>query len=286
MAEMDRPEFVEVAQKVIDVEQWAALYQSGEGVIADMVGKGSSVEDAVRRYLKIMAELAVNLFVAVVELHDQDLSPVTMKSIDAIVAKRSTLSETRVPPAVSIPNLGLFEVKGKVRSSVFLIDVNSSTSYFANAKSWTPFVIFNSLIMLSGSVVKALGGEFLEHTGDGALVWLRTPLSKSQLEANAELFVRAGEAVKHAALSKGLLVSGGAINQVEPTRERALCCVGAASGEVTETTLGGVTKLVGPVVWEAATNLKSLKETDRQITYYGGEIVRTLGVIKASVRAV
>jgi|GEM_PF-4355712 len=81
--------------------------------------------------------------------------------------------------------VGLEEAKvesiniGNKKGSIVFVDISKSTDFFIEKENYTGFVVFNSYISLVQSYVRLSGGEFLEHTGDGSMIFYESNIINS-----------------------------------------------------------------------------------------------------------
>ena len=213
------------------------------------------------RTLYHAAKHALAIFIDLAELNNLNLKPVLIESLKTKSEKLKSVYESLLPKPV-IPEFGEFGITNS-RGTVVFIDITKSSDYFKEAKNYTGFVIFNSFIMLVNTITRLNGGEFIEHTGDGAMLFFKEKdfirefdLCRKQKCNLADLsckhilclYLYIGESIKRHAINHGL---------IEVKNENySLAHIGAAYGEVLIVHLDNFEKLISKAVWDAANNCK------------------------------
>jgi len=234
--------------------------------------------------IKILSKLALDIFIEIAKISNLDLETVSLKKEAMEYKEKVLLKFTTIP---RIPEFGDIEISN-TEGTVIFVDITKSTDYFKEEKNYTGFVIFNAYILLVKTITELTGGEFLEHTGDGAMIFYRNRnLIKEYIKCKGFdegnpicLYFIVSEYVKNYAKNKGLLSfesSEGVIyaeikdlssfkssKEVIFTIEPALVHIGAAYGEVLEVDLGDMKKLISKTVWDAANRCKY---ADRKVAY-------------------
>jgi len=232
--------------------------------------------------LNSCTRFALDIFMKVAELVELPLRTVSLELEEAfesekVLAFEGILEESFLTP--HIPELGKFRAS-YAKGTVLFVDITGSTKYFQEksegsiiryVNNYTGFVIFNSYILLAKSISKVFGGEFLEHTGDGAMLFFKEDfISKYKnatgfFEEPIGLCFLAGEKLKEYARQKNLIRYGVERIGNSSYREPSLVHIGASFGEVLQVYFGNVKKLVSKTVWEAADRCK---KTSREVKYY------------------
>jgi len=115
-----------------------------------------------------LSEIALDIFIKIAEISSLDLKQVSLIK-EAMAHAKEVLLETAMPP---IPEFGDIEISNpNPKGTVIFVDITKSTEYFKEEKNYTGFVIFNAYILLVKTITRLNDGEFLEHTGDGALIF-------------------------------------------------------------------------------------------------------------------
>ena len=176
---------------------------------------------------------------------------------------------------ISIPDIGKIDISNN-RGTIIFVDISRSTDFFEEKTSYTSFVIFNSYISLIKSYVRLSGGEFLEHTGDGSMVFYENDIisnykSSYKNEDNLkehllDVLFYIGYLLQNKAKGKGLLdfncekekyTSNGLLHEYFPNEKcYSLVHIGVAYGEVLDVNLGDMRKMISDTVWKAANNCK------------------------------
>ncbi len=235
--------------------------------------------------LESCAKLSLSIFMKVAELARLPLKTVSLE-LEKVFESREVLAfegilEESFPPY--IPEFGRFRAS-YAEGTVLFVDITSSTKYFQEeieknviqyVNNYTGFVIFNSYILLVKSITKVFGGEFLEHTGDGAMLFFEGKDFVCEYKKAAEFFKEpiglcflAAEKLKRYAKQKGLIrydkvkFNGKFLELFY--QEPSLVHIGASFGEVLQVQFGNMKKLVSKTVWEAADRCK---KASREVRY-------------------
>jgi hypothetical protein len=171
-------------------------------------------------------------------------------------------------PSPRVPEFGNFKAS-RAEGTVIFVDITGSTKYFQKEDgicyidNYTGFVIFNSYILLIKSITKVFGGEFLEHTGDGAMLFFENKDFICEYENYTEFFKEpiglcflAGEKLKEYAKRKNLIKYDCKPLKNNIYWEPSLVHIGASFGKVLQVHLGEMKKLISKTVWEAADRCK------------------------------
>ena len=222
-------------------------------------------------------QLSLDLFTKVAEISDLPLRQVRLEAAyESVKEFAGVLEET----TISVPEFGNLEISN-THGTVVFVDITRSTSYFKNGdfsqsyiekENYTGFVIFNSYITLVKSISRFFDGEFLEHTGDGAMLFFEFENVTSNYDDYYNnpigLCFLAGETLKRYAKKKGLIDYASETLEsnflYKKIREPSLIHIGASYGKVLNVSLGGMKKLISRTVWEAANNCKNAK---REVEY-------------------
>lgn len=174
---------------------------------------------------------------------------------------------------ISIPDIGKIDISNN-RGTIIFVDISRSTDFFKEKTSYTSFVIFNSYISLIKSYVRLSGGEFLEHTGDGSMIFYESNIvsnynlfSKNENKLNKhplDVLFYIGYLLQDKAKEKGILdfdCEKYSYNKFfdEFLYEEcySLVHIGAAYGEVLDVNLGDMRKMISNTVWKAANYCKN-----------------------------
>lgn len=240
--------------------------------INDLINRYKNLGKDIRAFIenqREVSELALDIFIEIAKISSLDLKQVSLIK-EAMAHAKEVLLETAMPP---IPEFGDIEISN-TKGTVIFVDITKSTDYFKEEKNYTGFVIFNAYILLVKTITRLTGGEFLEHTGDGALIFYRDRdrdrdfTLKYLIEGcNKEnpicLYFIVSEYIKDYA-EKQKLLSFKRDKNGFLIKEPSLVHIGAAYGEVLEVDLGDMKKLISKTVWDAA---KRCKEADREVEY-------------------
>lgn len=243
-----------------------------------------------------LSEIALDIFYELASFYNLSIKKVELKKTITEEFGKLLLE------MFSIPEYGSTEIITQSKGTVIFVDITNSTKYFKDKydltfkENYTGFVIFNSYILLIKTITRLAGGEFLEHTGDGALIFYRDKniidefyrslKDPSLLNKNPLwLYFIVSEYLKGHAKQKKLItfdkdtiyISTDCILYEEP----ALVHMGAAYGEVVEINFGNIKKLISNVVWEAADNCK---KSERRIMYYNDNHNSTPIYIKCPIK--
>ena len=244
----------------------------------------NSLDDFVEN-VYYLPTIALDIFYKLTQLYELPVEPVELHGVFEKSAQELLLESYS---GVIVPEYGNIEVVTS-EGTVIFVDITKSTEYFMDKnrlefkENYTGFVIFNSYILLVKTITRLTGGEFLEHTGDGALIFYKDRNIiegyKSEFDENGIcrfneaknplcLFFIVSEYLKNHARNKGLInfnpqkeIDEGKVYYVEPS----LIHIGVSYGDVKEISLGDMKKLVSDVVWEAADNCKNAR---RIVKYY------------------
>ena len=232
---------------------------------------------------KELAETALDIFIKIAEISNLDLRTVELEAKEfkkAYESMKILLEASTIPP---IPEYGDVKISN-TEGTVIFVDITKSTEYFRGNKigfeekeNYTGFVIFNAYILLVKTITRLTGGEFLEHTGDGAMIFYEYEDMIEDYKNNHNkdgichfgestnpicLYFIVSEHLKNYAKEKDLL-------NFEPeenyyVREPPLVHIGADHGEILEVNLGEMKKLISKTVWNAANRCKN---ADREVEY-------------------
>lgn len=231
--------------------------------------------------LNSCTRFALDIFMKVAELVELPLRTVSLELEEAfesekVLAFEGILEESFLTP--HIPELGKFRASF-TKGTVLFVDITGSTRYFQEkvggnviqyVDNYTGFVIFNAYILLVKSITRIFGGEFLEHTGDGVMLFFEREdfVSKYRnttfFEEPIKLYFFAGEKLKKYAKQKNLIRYDAEHIGNSSYREPSLVHIGASFGEVLQVYFGNMKKLVSKTVWEAADRCK---KASREVKY-------------------
>lgn len=219
--------------------------------------------------LEELSLMSLKFFEKFARFNSLPLERVKLKAAKEVQLRKESIFES-----VHIDGWGKIEYVGSTYGTVVFIDISHSSNFFQKENNYTGFVIFNSFILLVRTITEAFNGEFLEHTGDGALVFFKDRnyiadtcprylypsleyRFKCLRDYNDPLayYLLAAEFIKIQAYEKGLidfLCYEEEKNLIVPS----LAHVGASYGPVELIELGGMKKLVSKTVWDAANNCK------------------------------
>jgi len=226
------------------------------------------------KYLEKCVHLSLEIFTKVAKISNLPIQQVRLEAVYESVKEFAGVLE-KTP--ISVPEFGNLEISNTFGTVVF-VDITRSTTYFkdktlyesySEKENYTGFVIFNSYITLTKSITHFFNGEFLEHTGDGAMLFFKEDVTSNYDDYYNNpigLSFLAGEVLKKYAKEKGLIdyASETLENRslYEKIREPSLIHIGASYGKVLNVSLGGMKKLISYTVWKAANNCK---EADRTV---------------------
>ncbi len=207
--------------------------------------------------LESVVELNLDIWLKVARLYKLPVERVLIKeAFESLGAGiEASLEE------INIPDIGKIDISNS-KGTVIFVDISRSTSFFEEKANYTSFVIFNSYISLVKSYVRLSGGEFLEHTGDGSMVFYNDDLisnynsrnkkSKNELKKHPlDIMFYIGYLLQNKAKEYGLLDF-----LCDDSECYSLVHIGAAYGKVLDVNLGDMRKLISDKVWEAANNCK------------------------------
>jgi len=214
--------------------------------------------------LENVVELNLDIWLNVAKLYELPVRPVLIKeAFESLGAGiEASLEE------ISIPDIGKIDISNNIGTVVF-VDISKSTDFFKEEKrtffeektNYTSFVIFNSYISLVKSYVRLSGGEFLEHTGDGSMIFYNRNLIKdynsgyknrNDLKKHPlDIMFYIGYLLQNKAKEYGLLDF-----LCNDSECYSLVHIGAAYGEVLDVNLGDMRKMISSTVWQAANNCK------------------------------
>ena len=153
-----------------------------------------------------------------------------------------------------IPDVGRVNI-GNKKGTVIFVDISKSTYFFKEEKNYTGFVVFNSYVSLVKTYVRLSGGEFLEHTGDGSMIFYKRDIISDYddyhliIEHPLCILFYIGFLLQNEAEKKNLL---------EIKKENySLVHIGADYGDVLDVNLGDMRKMISQTVWNAANNCKN-----------------------------
>ncbi|WP_029521069.1 hypothetical protein [Persephonella sp. IF05-L8] len=244
-----------------------------------------NIEELVQRYRELhnediktfvknqkeLARTALDIFIKIAEISNLGLKTVVLESKMFKKAYESMKVLTEASTIPSIPEYGDVKISNAEGTVIFL-DITKSTRYFEEKKNYTGFVIFNAYILLVKTTTRLTDGEFLEHTGDGAMIFYKNKNIKEDYENCRSfnerdpicLYFILSEHLKNYAKEKELLIFDR--EEVKPSKykEPSLIHVGADYGEILEVNLGNIKKLISKTVWNAANKCKN---ADRIVEY-------------------
>ncbi len=220
-----------------------------------------------------LSEYSLHIFVNLAKISNLPLNQVELVN-KYFEKKESLLILEKISEHIkpSIPEFGTVRVSNNSGTVIF-VDITGSTDYFKNSKNgidfeqnYTGFVIFNAYILLLKTITEITGGKFMEHTGDGALIFYegRNIIDELNNYNNFNpllLYFLSSEYIKKISKEKFGLLSY-EVRETNPMNEYvepSLVHIGASYGDIYKFQLGNVEKLVSPVVWEAAEGCKIAK---------------------------
>jgi len=218
--------------------------------------------------LESVIELNLDIWLKIAKLYELPVKRVLIK--EAFESFETGIEETALED-INIPEMGKINVSNN-RGTVIFVDISRSTDFFEEKFNYTSFVIFNSYISLIKTYVRLSGGEFLEHTGDGSMIFYNDDFisnynngvkSENKLKKHSlDIMFYIGYLLQNKSKEKGLLgyscKKGYAGILGNYDREcYSLVHIGAAYGEVLDVNLGDMRKLISDVVWKAANNCKN-----------------------------
>ncbi|WP_096999621.1 hypothetical protein [Persephonella hydrogeniphila] len=127
-----------------------------------------NIDDFIKNQQNI-TKIALDIFINIAKISNLELKPVYLRKMESVLEQYQGLIK-EATPIPSIPEFGEVKITNTYGTVVF-VDITKSTGYFEEEKNYTGFVIFNAYILLVKTITKLTGGEFLEHTGDGAMIF-------------------------------------------------------------------------------------------------------------------
>ncbi len=240
-----------------------------------------------------LAKTALDIFMKIAEISNLNLGTVVLESTRFKKAIESILVESSTYQPLSIPEYGNVEISN-TEGTVIFVDITKSTGYFREEENYTGFVIFNAYILLVKTITRLTGGEFLEHTGDGAMIFYEYEDMIEDYKNNHNkdgichfgestnpicLYFIVSEHLKNYAKEKDLLGFNREQIGNSKYKEPSLVHIGADYGEILEVNLGDMKKLISKTVWNAANRCKN---ADREVEYeeeiFGGKTYHKLPI--------
>jgi len=243
-----------------------------------------------------LCEASLNFFIEFAKVIQFSLETVVLEKKALESANLQALSESLIKQSIDIRGVGKVEYKGTTKGTVIFVDITRSSKYFEEKENYTGFVIFNAFILVVKKITEAFGGEFLEHTGDGAFIFFpnedpNEDWSSSQysdvaptyiwVPAMEDFYIKIKDSLwykcssnpescnkKISNLLSAFLLAGeffkylsskeGLIRYVGNNTDTipSLIHIGSSYGKVHEFNIGKFKKLVSKTVWDAANNCK------------------------------
>jgi hypothetical protein len=211
--------------------------------------------DSFKENIDEIMSLNLDIWVTVANANELKLSPVVIKDS---IEKTAGFEHYEVTLESSIPDIGKVRI-GNKKGTVIFVDISKSTKFFEEETNYTGFVIFNSYISLVKTYVRLSGGEFLEHTGDGSMLFYeKNVISDYDNCQNLKedylkeyplcMLFYIGYLLQNKAEKKNLL-------EIKK-KNYSLVHIGADYGDVLDVNLGDMRKMISQTVWNAANNCK------------------------------
>ena len=209
--------------------------------------------DSFEENINEIISLNLDIWVTVANANELKLSTVIIK--DSISIEKVAGYEHYKPVFESeIPDVGRVNI-GNKKGTVIFVDISKSTYFFKEEKNYTGFVVFNSYISLVKTYVRLSGGEFLEHTGDGSMIFYEKDIISDYdncqylIEHPLCMLFYIGYLLQNIAQNKNLL-------DIKKDNY-SLVHIGADYGDVLDVNLGDMRKMISQTVWNAANNCKN-----------------------------
>jgi len=244
-----------------------------------------------KKNVERIVELNLSIWIEIAKMNDLKLKKVNEVLIEESFKLAFAFEEFKIK-SVEIPDVGKVNIK-KNKGTVIFTDISKSTEFLKN-KNYAGFVIFNSYISLIKTYTRLSGGEFLEHTGDGSMIFYEKDILNTYNECRFNMFLTFKEKVLNIldtdkSRSRDFIVdeskknSGfynltnhplcmifylGYLLQIklknnqllyfDDSKEEiySLVHIGASYGDVLDVNLGDMRKIISDTVWEAANNCK------------------------------
>lgn len=219
-----------------------------------------------------LVELNLSIWKSIAEINNLTLNKVLIKEAMEITAGLEHMEYE----SLEIPEIGPINISNS-KGTVIFADITKSTE-FLEKKNYTGFVIFNSYISLVKTYVRLSRGEFLEHTGDGSMIFYKNIdlidnyrcKCLEEIEKNPlYMLFYIGYLLQINAKENNLLDFSCEKNNnsvsgllTEKKECYSLVHIGASYGEVLDVNLGDMRKIISDTVWKAANNCKC-KEAPR-----------------------
>jgi len=202
-----------------------------------------------------IVKINLSIWIDVAKINDLKLDKVLIKEAFEITAGLESVNEL-----IEIPDVGKINITNN-KGTVIFTDISKSTK-FLEKENYTGFVIFNSYISLIKTYVRLSGGEFLEHTGDGSMIFYEENILNTYDECKYLvdhplcMIFNLGYLLQLEAKNNQLL-------DFDDKKEEiySLVHVGASYGDVLDVNLGDMRKIISDTVWEAANNCKEASRT-------------------------
>lgn len=199
-----------------------------------------------------LVKLNLSIWKSIAEINNLTLNRVLIKEAMEITAGLEHMKYE----SLEIPEIGPINISNS-KGTVIFVDISKSTEFLEN-KNYTGFVIFNSYINLVKTYVRLSGGEFLEHTGDGSMLFYENINLISNYKQCKYLekhplcmLFYIGYLLQKNAKAQKLLDYKNYLKECY-----SLVHIGASYGEVLDVNLGDMRKIISDTVWKAANNCK------------------------------
>lgn len=211
-----------------------------------------------KKNVKKIVNINLLIWISIAKMNDLKLNEVLIKE-----GFSDSFEELKMRK-IEIPDIGKINMTNK-KGTVIFTDISKSTE-FLEKENYTGFVIFNSYISLIKTYVRLSGGEFLEHTGDGSMIFYEKNILNTYYNCNylvnyplCMIFclgcLLQKEAKNNKLLDFNVHVNG---NKKEIY---SLVHIGASYGDVLDVNLGDMRKIISDTVWKAANNCKKAPRT-------------------------
>ena len=241
-----------------------------------------------KKNVERIVELNLSIWIEIAKMNDLKLNEVLIEESFKLTF---AFEEFKIK-SVEIPDVGKVNIT-KNKGTVIFTDISKSTEFLKN-ENYAGFVIFNSYISLIKTYTRLSGGEFLEYTGDGSMIFYEKDILNTYNECRFNMFLTFKEKVLNIldtdkSRSRDFIVDEpkknfdfynltnhplcmifylGYLLQIKLKNNQllyfddseeeiySLVHIGASYGDVLDVNLGDMRKIISDTVWEAANNCK------------------------------
>jgi hypothetical protein len=214
--------------------------------------------------IKNIVKLNLSIWKSIAEINNLTLNRVLIKEAMEITEGLEHFEYD----SLEVPDIGKINISNS-KGTVIFVDISKSTKFLEN-KNYTGFVIFNSYISLVKTYVRLSGGEFLEHTGDGSMIFYKNIDLIDNYE-RCKYLEEIEENPLYMLFYIGYLLQINAENQDllsyfcsdknNGVKCYSLIHIGASYGKILDVNLGDMRKIISDTVWKAANNCKKAPRT-------------------------